>query len=163
MLKIVILLGFFFLLTALIWALGLRQDEEAILKYLVFASQLLYGSLVYDILKTMRAIPYNDGFWVSASKIAANAAAWIVLVVILLILATKVFFLAYVGLIGAIIVYINIFVRVLPKLQPLYIEAQNRVQKLPSQTPETQHRIPMRETAKRRPKTPNKKYKQSKH
>ncbi len=129
MLKIIVLLGFFFLLTALIWALGLRQDDEVILKYLVFTSQLLYGSMLYDLLKSMRAIPSDDCFWINMSKVAGEATAWMVAALVLLLLAAKVFFLAYVGLLGAILAYGCIFVRVLPKLQPLYIQAQNRLRK----------------------------------
>jgi len=129
MLKMTVLLGLFFLLAALIWALGLRQDEEAILKYLVFTTQLLYGSMLYDLLKSLRAIPSDDGFWISMSKIIGEAAAWMVASLVLLLLAAKVFFMAYVGLLGAILAYGCIFVRVLPKLQPLYVQAQNRAPK----------------------------------
>lgn len=129
MLKMAVLLSFFFLMAALIWALGLRQDDEAILKYLVFTTQLLYGSMLYDLLKSLRPIPSGDCFWISVSKVVGEATAWMVAALVLLLLAAKVFFLAYVGLIGALIAYSCIFVRVLPKLQPLYVQAQNRVQK----------------------------------
>lgn len=129
MLKITVLIGFFILVTGLIWALGLRQDEESILKYLVFATQLLYGNLLYDLLKSMRAIPSGDHFWNSVLKVVGEATAWVILAIVLLLLAAKVFLLAYVGLIGALVAYGCIFVRVVPKLHPLYIEAQNRVPK----------------------------------
>ncbi|HUW44921.1 MAG TPA: hypothetical protein VMW50_03905, partial [Dehalococcoidia bacterium] len=128
-LKMTIVLCLFFLLAALIWALGLRQDDEAILKYLVFTTQLLYGSALYDLLKSLRAIPAGDKFWVSMLKVVGEASAWMLAALVLLLLAAKVFFLAYVGLFGAILAYGCIFVRVLPKLQPLYIQAQNRVPK----------------------------------
>lgn len=129
MLKITVLLCLFFLLAALIWALGLRQDEEAILKYLVFTTQLLYGSMLYDLLKSLQAIPPDDDLWISMSKVVGEAAAWMVASLVLLLIAAKVFFLAYVGLLGAVLAYGRIFVHVLPKLQPLYAQARNRVQK----------------------------------
>ena len=129
MLKMAVIFGLFVLLTALIWALGLRGDEEAILKYLVFSAQLLYGNLLYDLLKSLRPIPSNDCFWSSVSKVAGEATAWMLAALFLLFLTAKVLSIPYVGLIGALIAYGFIFARVLPKLHPLYVQAQNRVQK----------------------------------
>ena len=130
MLKISVLLGFLFIFTALIWALGLRPgDEDAFLKYLVFASQLLYGNMCYDLMKSMREIPSTDSFWSSVTKVVAEAVGWFVATFILLVLAAKVFLMAYVGLLAAVITYGYVFVRVLPKLQPLYKEASKRAPK----------------------------------
>lgn len=130
MLKMFILLGFFFLLTALIWAMGLRQDEEAILKYLVFATQLLYGNMVYDLLKSMRSIPSNDKFWSSVSVVVIETSAWMTISITLLYIAAKttdIAYVAYGGLASSFIIYMYIFIRVLPKFQPIYVEVQNRV------------------------------------
>lgn len=130
MLKLTVLLGFFFIFTALIWALGLRPgDEDVFLKYLVFASQLLYGNMCYDIMKTMREIPAGDPFWSSAMKVIAEVVGWFVVTFVLLVLAAKVFLLAYVGLLGALGTYGYVFWRVLPKLHPLYKEASSRAPK----------------------------------
>lgn len=130
MLKISVLLGFFVIFTALIWALGLRPGEEdAFLKYLVFASQLLYGNMCYDLMKSMREIPSSDSFWSSVMRVIGEILAWFAATFVLLVLAAKVFLLAYVGLLGALITYGYVFWRVMPKFQPLYKEASARAPK----------------------------------
>ena len=130
MLKLFIILGFFFIFTALIWALGLRPGEEdAYLKYLVFASQLLYGNMCYDLMKSMREIPSSDSFWSSVMKVVGEIIIWFAATITLLYVAAKVFLLAYVGLLGALITYGYVFWRVMPKFQPLYKEASARAQK----------------------------------
>lgn len=126
MLKLSILLGFFFIFTAIIWALGLRGDEDVLLKYIVFASQLLYGNMCYDLMKSMREIPSGDSFWSSVMKVVAEVIGWFTATFILLVLAAKVVILAYVGLLGALVTYGYVFWRVLPKLQPLYKAASKR-------------------------------------
>jgi len=124
MLKFIVLIGFFFIFSLLIWAFGLSpHDDELFLKYLVFAMQLLYGNMCYDVLKSMRPIPQDHHFWNSAVRIAGEATVCMGVAIGLLVIAFKVFFLAYVGIIGSLVCYSYIFVRVLPRLQPLYVEA----------------------------------------
>ena len=130
MLKIAVLLGFFFLFTAVIWALGLRPGEEDIfLKYIVFAAQLLYGNMSYDLMKSMREIPSSDSFWSSAMKVVGEIIGWFFVTFVFLVIAVKVFLLAYVGLLGALITYGYVFWRVMPKFQPLFKEASARAPK----------------------------------
>lgn len=132
MLKTIILVIFLLLFTALVWALGLiPEEEETLLKYLVFASQLLYGNMCHDLVKSMRVIPSDDKFWPSILRTIGEASAWMVATIISLLLAVKVFLFAFVGLIAAAIFYGIIFVRVLPRLQPLYLQAIERVPKKP--------------------------------
>lgn len=122
--KNAVMLCFFFLFTGMIWGLGEGpHKDDALIKYLVFASQLLYGNLCYDILKGLRTIPSDNKFWRSAVRISGEAVALLILAIGLLVLATKVSFFSLVGLIGAVIAYVVIFVRTLPKLQPAYIQA----------------------------------------
>ena len=122
--KMVVQLGFFFLLTGMIWGLGENpHKDDELIKYLVFASQLLYGNLCYDVLKSLRAVHSGDMFWNTATNIAGEAAVLLVIAFGLLVLAFKVPFFAYVGLAGALIAYACVFYRVLPKLQPAYVQA----------------------------------------
>jgi len=122
--KTIVQLGFFFLLTGMIWGLGENpHKDDGLIKYLVFASQLLYGNLCYDILKSLRTVPSDDRFWSTATNIAGEAAVLLVVAFALLVLAFNVPFFAYVGLAGALIAYVWVLYRVLPKLQPAYVQA----------------------------------------
>jgi hypothetical protein len=124
--KMIVQLGFFFLFTGMIWGLGENpHKDDELIKYLVFASQLLYGNLCYDVLKSLRTVPSGDRFWSTATNIAGEAAALIIIALGLLVLAFKVPFFAYLGLAGALIAYACVFYRVLPKLQPAYVQALN--------------------------------------
>lgn len=126
MLKSLILLGFFLLFTAMLWGLGMNpyMDDKWI-KYLIFATQLLYGNMCYDIMKCMRIIPSGDTFWNSVLKITGEAIFLLFIALGLLVLAFKFPFFAYGGLIGSMIAYLLIFYRVLPKLQPTYTQARS--------------------------------------
>lgn len=130
MLKLLGILGFFVLFTTLLWALGLGPHaKEPVIEYLVFAAQLLYGSMCYDLLKSLKQIPSGDDFWSKVWRTVGEASIWIAFSIILLLLAVRVPILAYVGLAGSFISYGIIFVRVLPRLHPIYVEAQNRAPK----------------------------------
>jgi hypothetical protein len=122
--KIFILIFFFFIFTMLVWSLGLvPKESETAMKYLVFSAQLLYGNMCYDLMKTMRAIPSHNEFWDSTFQTSIEALLWLVVAIVSLVVAIKIFLLAYVGLVVAVICYVMIFVRVLPKLQLLYAAA----------------------------------------
>lgn len=124
LLKNVVMLCFFILFTALIWGLGEGPHKDDMhIKYLVFASQLLYGNLCYDVLKGLRTIPSDDRFWNTAVNISGEAVVLLVIAIGSLIVAIKVPFFAPVGLIVALIAYVVIFARTLPKLKPAYIQA----------------------------------------
>lgn len=127
--KVVSLSLLFFLLSFLIWGLGLRQDSEWYLQYLVFATQLLYGGMMYDLLKSMRSIPSNDIFWNEISELIFKIYLCFAVVIGLLWLAAKMKDVAFIGVVSllvAIIVYFFVFSRMLPKLQPLYAQARVR-------------------------------------
>ena len=124
LIKLTVQLGFFFLFTSLIWGLGEGpHKDDMLIKYLVFASQLLYGNMCYDVLKGLRTIPADNKFWTVAVKITGEAAALLVIAIGLLVLTMSVPFFILVGPIGALIAYALIFSRTLPKLQPAYIQA----------------------------------------
>ena len=124
LIKLAVLLGFFFLFTLMIWGLGEGpHKDDMLIKYLVFASQLLYGNMCYDVLKGLRTVPADNRFWTVAVKISGEAVTLLVIAIGLLVLAIKVPFFALVGLIGALIAYVLIFSLTLPKLQPAYIQA----------------------------------------
>lgn len=131
MLKLLGILGFFVLFTTLLWALGLGPHaKEPVIEYLVFAAQLLYGSMCYDLLKSLKQIPSDDDFWSKVWRPVGEASAWMIFSIFLLLIAVSVPIsvpiFAYVGLAGSFISYGFIFVRVLPRLHPIYVEAQNR-------------------------------------
>lgn len=124
LIKLAVILGFFFLFTAMIWGLGEGPYKDDMpIKYLVFASQLLYGSMCYDVLKGLRTVPADNKFWTIALKISGEAVALLIIAIGLLVLAIKVPFFPLVGLIGAMIAYVLIVSFTLPKLQPAYIQA----------------------------------------
>ena len=124
LLKLTIQFGFFFLFTLMIWGLGEGpHKDDMLLKYPVFASQLLYGNMCYDVLKGLRTIPADARFWTIAMRISGEAVALLVIAIGLLVLAMSVPFFILVGPIVALIAYLLIFTRTLPKLQPAYIQA----------------------------------------
>ena len=124
LLKLGIQFGFFFLFTLMLWGLGEGpHKDDMLIKYLVFASQLLYGNMCYDVLKGLRTIPADARFWIIAMKISGEAVVLLVIAIGLLVLAMSVPFFILVGPIGALIAYVLIFTRTLPKLQPAYIQA----------------------------------------
>ena len=79
--------------------------------------------MCYDILKGLRTIPADNRFWAIAVKISGEAAALLVVAIGLLALAMSVPFFILVGPIVALIAYVLIFSRTLPKFQPAYIQA----------------------------------------
>lgn len=122
--KIIVQLVFFFLFTGIIWGLGENpHKDDKLIKYLVFASQLLYGNFCYDVLKNLRNIPSGDRFWSTATIIAGEAFIILIISFGLLVMAFNVPSFSYTGLAGALISYVFVLYRVIPKLQPAYIQA----------------------------------------
>lgn len=108
LIKISVLLVFFLLFTLIIWGLGEGPHKnDMLIKYLVFASQLLYGSMCYDILKSLRTVPADNRFWGFAIKTLGEAVTLLVIAIGLLVFAINVPVFAEVGLIGALIAYIQ--------------------------------------------------------
>lgn len=124
------MLSYFCMFTGLLWALDQisKEEKSAFLQFIAFATQIQVGSMCYDVLKTMRAIPARDSLW-RGSVDVFGMAIFLAVVIVGLLLIGRVHPVAAIAMvIIAAGVYLYIFIGILPRLQHLYVQAVARRQ-----------------------------------